>query len=77
MNKEPIGTYIEQALHNVTFRYSSENVTVVSPFLTRKEMAEYHRCSERKIDRMVKIGMLKAKKFGHTVLFSREENRIK
>ena len=54
----------------------SKHVTVQSPYMTKRELADYLRCSTWTIDRRVKLGLIKEDIICGSRLYSREKNRI-
>jgi excisionase family DNA binding protein len=72
------GTYKQYPVQDDNETIVGNNVTVISPYMTKKELAEYLKCSTRTIERMTNIGMLKATRFSkRKVIYYKDENRIK
>lgn len=54
-----------------------KHTTIISPFLTQKEIADYYRCSTVSIRRRVKKGLIKETRENGCILYNIKDNRIK
>lgn len=72
----PKGTYKQYPVQDETETIVGNNVTVISPYMTKKEVAKYFRCSTRTIDNRVKLGLIKKVIINGFTLYPKKENRI-